>query len=71
MKFALTIECPCGIKETIPLKRTLVEYDGKTYEDYSSITESFEKAESFTAEQSYPDVVIITCKCEKTHELST
>ncbi|WPS85633.1 hypothetical protein SMD22_00810 (plasmid) [Brevibacillus halotolerans] len=74
MKIKIELECECGNKLYIPLKRTinkLVE-SGRIYEDYSSITDSFNGNESFSVKQTVPEEVTFTCKvCGTSHELST
>lgn len=73
MKMSITLECDCGNKDTIILKRVInkIPDTGRVYEDYSMITESDFKDRTFAMEKSQPDDVTIVCqKCGHTQELS-
>lgn len=39
MQFTLTVRCTCGTQDTIVPKRTREEFEGKVYEDFTSITD--------------------------------
>lgn len=72
MKYILTIECECGNKSDVQFKREVVEYEGKIYEDYSSIGESIKGNKLFSSSQGYEDVIYVKCsKCGHEHELHT
>jgi hypothetical protein len=75
MNLKLVITCDCGSHDILDLKKTLEVYEGKIYEDYSSITNAkFSNNKLFKVSQSQPDTVYIEClnvTCKKVHELIT
>ena len=69
MKITIGIECECGETETTEATRTVVEFEGKVYEDYSNIVEGFEHSKSFHVHQSHPDAIDVKClKCKRTRQ---
>lgn len=73
MQYSLYINCEnCGNQTYIDLKNVFVEHEGKVYEDYSSITDSFKDNEEFIVKQHHPDTIDVTCMdCGQEHELTT
>lgn len=73
MKMSILVECECGNADSMELKRIVNEIPdtGRIYEDYLTITESDFTNGLFTANQSQPDEVTLTCqKCGIKQELS-
>lgn len=71
MRITFHIECDCGKTCSFVAKRTVEKFEGKVYEDYSSITDGIKENsdEKFSATTS-PDTVHVTCNnCKKKHEL--
>lgn len=61
MKIQMLLECECGNRETVSLKRTT---DGRY--SYLEVSESLEKSTRFKAKQTSPDETRITClQCQK------
>ncbi|WP_025911965.1 hypothetical protein [Priestia flexa] len=72
MEFKLTVTCDCGKRDELILKRTTNIYEGKVYEDFSSITDGKFKEDLFITQQNSPDEVVIECtSCGKEHNLTT
>lgn len=71
MEFKLHVRCECGNEDIIVPLRTLVEFEGKTYEDHTSITDGVTESNTFKANQSHADYITITCKCGICHALTT
>ena len=73
MNIKLKITCDCNSSDSLDLKRTHEVYEGKTYEDYWSITDAkISNNNLFKVSQSQPDTVYIEClTCNKVHELIT
>lgn len=72
MQFTLKVRCTCGTQDTIVPKRTREEFEGKVYEDFTSITDGVSEKNKFSMNQYCEDVINVTCKgCGKTHELIT
>lgn len=72
MKYTLIIECDCGNVESVTLTRTKHENEGRIYEDYSSLSESFEGNVKFKIKPSSPDELLVICKeCGNKHNLQS
>lgn len=69
MKITIGIQCECGETETAEAIRTVQEFEGKVYEDYSDIAEGFKDSKSFHVKR-HPNAIDATClKCDLTHEI--
>lgn len=73
MRISINIECDnCKSHASFETKKTYAEFEGRIYEDYSSIVEGVGDNQFFSASQSQPDMINIKCLiCGKKHELIT